>query len=553
LSRWESGLRWGGRDRGPLDERWYKNGLIYEVSVRAFLDSNGDGFGDLRGLASKLDYLAGLGVTCLWLLPFYPSPWRDDGYDVTDHAAVHPSAGSLPEAVQLIHAAGDRGIRVIVDLVFNHTSDEHPWFQAARRGDPRYRDYYVWADRRPEDADSGVVFPGSQTTTWSYDRAARRWYFHRFYDFEPDLNIDNPEVREDLGRIMAFWLELGVAGFRMDAVPFVIEPVSAQDSHPDPRFDYLHEFRNLLSWRRGDAVLLGEANVERDAIEDYYGVGGMHMLFNFPANQHLWLALARGDATVLVNALEQTAGIPATDQWANFVRNHDEIDLGRLSEDERADVFRRFGPRPTMQLYGRGLRRRMAPMLGGDHRRLELALSLMLALPGTPVLYYGDEIGMGEDLGQPERNSVRTAMQWSAGPGAGFSSIPARARQVPVVTRGTFSSRRVNVADQQRDQGSLLNWFIRANRVRRECPEIGLVSWRAVPTGDPAILGLEYRGSTRTVTVVHNLGPERKALRQRVGAGRPEALLMDGRSSLSEGGRLELDGYGYCWLAGPVS
>jgi len=258
--------------------RWYKQGLIYEVSVRAFQDSNGDGIGDLAGLRSRLDYLTTLGVTCLWLLPFQPSPWRDDGYDITDHYGVHPDVGDVGEFVQLVHAANDRGMRVIVDLVLNHTSDEHPWFRAAREGDRKYRDWYVWSDRRPNDAEKGIVFPGIQKTTWSYDRVARRYYFHRFYDFQPDLNITNPEVREEMGRIAEFWIQLGVAGFRMDAVPFLIEPVTAEDLHPGPRFEYVNELRQRLQWRRGDTVLLGEANVDRDAVEDYYTVGGMHML-----------------------------------------------------------------------------------------------------------------------------------------------------------------------------------------------------------------------------------------------------------------------------------
>jgi maltose alpha-D-glucosyltransferase/alpha-amylase len=469
-----------------VDDRWYKSGLIYEASVRHFLDSNGDGIGDLPGLTSRLDYLAGLGVTCLWLLPFHPSPWRDDGYDITDHYGVHPDFGNLGDFVQMVHQAGDRGIRVIIDLVLNHTSDEHPWFQAARAGHPRYRDYYIWSRRRPADADKGVVFPGVQKTTWSFDRRARQYYFHRFYDFQPDLNISNPAVREEMKKIIGFWVQLGIAGFRVDAVPFLIEPAGVEGPHPGPRFEYMRELSAFLSWRRGDAVLLGEANVERDAVEDYYGAGGMDMLFNFAVNQHLWLALAREDATPLVKALGETAGIPATDQWANFLRNHDEIDLGRLSDDEQADTFAAFGPDPAMQLYDRGIRRRAAPMLGGDRRRLELAFSLALTLPGTPVIYYGDELGMGDDLSLPERHPVRTAMQWSAEQNGGFSAARASNVQVPVISSGGFSYKKVNVAAQQRDPESLLHWLERAIRARAECPEFGMADWHVVRAGSPA-------------------------------------------------------------------
>jgi maltose alpha-D-glucosyltransferase/alpha-amylase len=530
-----------------VDERWYKNGLVYEVSVRAFADSNGDGIGDLRGLAERLDYLGSLGVTCIWLLPFYPSPWRDGGYDVTDHYAVHPDLGTLGDFVELTERAAARGMRVVIDLVLNHTSDEHPWFQAARADHPLYRDYYVWSDRRPEDAASGVVFPGVQKTTWSYDRKARRYYFHRFYDFQPDLNIDNPVVREEMRRIIAFWLELGVAGFRVDAVPFLIEPAGVRGPRPGPEFGHLHEFRNALSWRRGDAVLLGEANVERDAIQDYFEVGGMHMLFNFTVNQHLWLALAREDAGPLVQALEQTAGIPASDQWANFVRNHDEIDLGRLAPDERADVFAAFGPEPEMQLYDRGIRRRMAPMLGGDRTRLELAFSLLLTLPGTPVLLYGDEVGMGDDLSLPERRSVRTAMQWTGDGNGGFSTAPRRDLKVPIISKGPFSYARVNVADADRDPESLLNWLRWAVAERRQRPEFGEGDWDALDAGDPSILALRYSREGRETVVVHNLSANARCAA--LGKAWPRGRLVDTFANRPydepRGKRIELDARGY--------
>src|SRR3954452_13102897 len=488
----------------PAHVRWYKDALVYEVSVRAFADADGDGIGDFKGLTRRLDYLAGLGVTTIWLLPFQPSPWRDDGYDLVDHYGVDPTLGDLGDFVRFVEQARDRGLRVVIDLVLNHTSIEHPWFQAARSGDPRFRDYYVWADTRPPDAEKGIVFPGVQKTTWSYDRAAKQYYFHRFYDFQPDLNVLNPHVRDEMEKVIGFWLGLGIDGFRVDAVPFLIEPVTAKDSSPGPDFDLMRTFRAYLSWRTGDAVLLGEANVERDQIEDYYGVGGLHMLFNFTVMQHLWLALARSDARPVVEALEQTAGIPESDQWANFLRNHDEVDLGRLADDERSDVFRAFAPEKRMQLYDRRNQRRLAPMLGGDRRRTQLVLALLLPLPGTPVVHYGDELGMGDALSLPERDPVRTPMQWASTRNAGFSDAPRAQLCAPVVSRGAFAYSKVNAADQRRDASSLLWWFRLAAQVRRESPEIGNASWKPLAAGSPSVLALRYEEGGRQLTVLHN-------------------------------------------------
>jgi maltose alpha-D-glucosyltransferase / alpha-amylase len=527
-----------------VDNRWYKEGLIYEVSVRTFADSNGDGIGDFRGLARRLDYLASLGVTAVWLSPFYASPWRDDGYDVSDFYRVHPDFGHLGDFVDFVERAKDRGLRVLIDLVLNHTSIEHPWFQAARAGDPHFRNYYVWANERPTDAQSGVVFPGVQTTTWSYDRAVKAYYFHRFYDFQPDLNIVNPDVRAELCKVIGFWAQLGIAGFRVDAAPFLIEPVTASDTKPKPEFEYLNEFRKYLSWRSGDAVLLGEANVERDAVTDYYGVGGLHMLFNFPLNQHFWLAMARQDAQPILDALRDTSGIPDTDQWATFLRNHDELDIGRLGDDGN-DVFRRFGPKRSMQLYDRGIRRRIAPMLGNDRAMLELALSLLLTLPGTPVIYYGDEIGMGEDLSLRERESVRTPMQWTPDGNGGFSTAPRTQLCAPMISSGEFSYRNVNVADQQRDRGSLLQWFQRAMLIRRQCPEFASGKWEPLRLSAPSVLALRYCGEEGTILAVHNLGEAGVRIRIK------DKSLTDvfaNRRYAPASSSVRLDGYGYRWL-----
>jgi maltose alpha-D-glucosyltransferase/alpha-amylase len=531
------------------DDRWYKNALIYELPVRTYADSNGDGVGDFRGLAERLDYLVGLGVTAVWLLPFQPSPDRDNGYDVTDYYGVDPRFGDLGDFVRFVEHARDRGLRVLIDLILNHTSNEHPWFQAARAGDPHFRDYYVWSPTRPPDATKGIVFPGVQKTTWSFDRMAKEWYFHRFYDFQPDLNIANPAVRDEMEKIIGFWVNLGISGFRVDAVPFLIEPVSATNTSPGPEFEWLSTFRSYLSWRSGDAVLLGEANVERDQIQDYLGAGGLHMLFNFIANQAFWLALAREEAAPLAEALQETAGIPGADQWATFLRNNDELDLGRLSDEDRGAVFRAFAPSQRMQLYGRGIRRRLAPMLGGDRARLELVFAVLLALPGTPVIFYGDEIGMGDDLGLEERDAVRTPMQWTSGANGGFSTAPRAQLVRPAISRGPFGFGKVNVSDQHRNPASLLQFVRRAVRARRELREIGIGTCEVVRVRDPAVFALRYRTEDSSLLAVHNLS--RRAVNAR---GLDAEGLVDAfanREYRAPRRTLELDGCGFRWLRPP--
>jgi len=359
-----------------IDDLWYNNAVLYCLNVETFADSNGDGIGDFNGLTRKLDYLAGIGVTCIWLLPFYPSPRRDDGYDVVDYYGVDRRYGSSGDFVEFMNQARERGIRVIVDLVVNHTSIDHPWFKEAR-SNPRskYRDWYVWSKKRPRDWNKGMVFPGVQKSTWSYDSEARLWYFHRFYDFQPDLDTSNPEVREEIKRIMGYWLELGVSGFRVDALPFVISKKGPNVKRHQQDFDFLREMREFLQWREGDALLLAEANVLPDQDLNYFGNRDdrMHMMFNFLVNQNVFYALACGDVRPLTAALKKTKQRPVTAQWAHFLRNNDELDLGRLTVEQRDAVFAKFAPKPSMRLYDRGIRRRLAPMLDADRKRLELA------------------------------------------------------------------------------------------------------------------------------------------------------------------------------------
>jgi maltose alpha-D-glucosyltransferase / alpha-amylase len=534
-----------------IDDLWYKNAIIYSLNVGTFMDSNGDGVGDFEGLSRCLDYLAGLGVTCIWLQPFQPSPNLDDGYDVSDFYGVDPRFGSSGDFVDFAHQAKQRGIRIIIDLVINHTSDQHRWFQAARTDkNSKYRDWYVWSKKRPKDYRQGMVFPGVQKETWSYDKLAQEWYFHRFYKFQPDLNTENPQVWTEIQRVMGYWLELGVSGFRVDAVPFIIETQQAGKKHIR-RYRYLTEMRDFLQWREGDAILLGEANVVPKENKDFFGENGdrMHMMFNFFVNQHAFYALASGDARPLAKAIDQTREIPTYAQWGSFLRNHDEIDLGRLTDVQRQIVFEKFGPEKYMQLYNRGIRRRLIPMLG-NRPQVELANSLMFSLPGTPVLRYGDEIGMGDDLSLIERNSVRTPMQWSDEPQAGFSTAAKTA--IPVIADGVWSYKRINVAAQRRDPNSLLNWTERMIRLRKECPEIGWGDCTVLNTGNPGVLAMRYDWRNNSVLTLHNFTEKPKSIRLKAGVkdgDRLVNLLVGEHSEADPAGKhvIVVEGYGYRW------
>ena len=538
-----------------INDLWYKNAVIYCLSVATYMDANGDGIGDFEGLMRRLDYLQGMGVTAIWLMPFQPSPCRDDGYDIADYYDVDPRYGTLGDFVEFAEGCKQRGLRLLIDLVVNHTSDQHRWFQEARR-DPksRYRDWYVWSKKKPKNAASGVVFPGIQKSTWDYDSVAKAYYFHRFYEFQPDLNTSNPEVQAEILKIMGFWLKLGVSGFRMDAVPFVIAQKGADIAKPREQYDMLRTFSQFLTWRVGDAIILGEANVLPGTDMQYFGGSGdrMQMMFNFDVNQHLFLALASGDARPLTKAMQATKRRPGTAQWGQFLRNHDELDLGRLSDKERESVFVAFGPDPDMQLYKRGIRRRLAPMLQGDRRRLELAYSLMMTLPGTPVIRYGDEIGMGDNLKLPERNCARTPMQWSTEPNAGFTKSDKPCQ--PVISDGPYGFPNTNVAAQRRDPDSLLNWMERTIRMRKEVPEIGWGDFSFVSTGTPHVLAMRYHWRNNSVLCVHNLRAEPREVRLKLAADNEAGcelvnLLSDEHSQPPRGGahRVLLEAYGYRW------
>lgn len=493
-----------------LSDHWYKNAIIYTLDVEKYQDSDADGIGDFSGLIRRLDYLAGLGATCLWVLPFYPSPMRDNGYDVRDYYGVDPRHGSLGTFVEFMREAEERGIRVLIDLVVNHTSNEHPWFQAARSSpNSPYRNWYVWDDE-PEKGAGQPVFPGEQDRIWTYDDAAGAYYLHHFYDFQPDLNVDHAGVRDEIRRVMGFWLELGVSGFRVDAAPFLIEDTTVRADRgggEEPRLELLSELREFLDRRRGDAVLLAEANVPLDHIHKYYGGGDrFQMLFNFHLNQCLFLALARRQSAPLARGLGEFPVMPRVCQWANFIRIHDELTLDQLSDAERQEVFEAFAPDPHARIYGRGIRRRLPPMLEGDWRRVAMVYSLLFTLPGTPILRYGEEIGMGDDLSLPGREAVRTPMQWSNEEvNAGFSTAPREKLTRPIIREGPFDFRKINVEAQERDRGSLLGRIEQMARARKNCPEVGWGTCEVIETDEPAVFAHAMSWHGQALVALHNL------------------------------------------------
>jgi trehalose synthase len=536
---------------------WWKTAVVYCLDVETFLDWDGDGTGDLAGLVQRIDHLAELGVTCLWLMPFYPTPDRDDGYDITDLYGVDPRLGNHGDFVELVRTARDRGIRVIVDLVVNHTSDQHPWFKAARSSPASpYRDWYVWSDDPPATKPSDIVFPDQETSIWQWDEKAGQHYLHRFYRHQPDLNVANPAVRDELDKVVGFWLELGVSGFRVDAVPFFIEPLGAADQAPADPHLVLRELRAFAARRRGDCVFLGEVNLPPAQQRAFFGDEDgdeLHLLFDFIAMQNLYLSLARADARPLARALQKRPRTPRQCQWATFVRNHDELTLDKLTEKQRQEVFDAFGPDPDMQVYGRGLRRRLPPMLGGDPRRVRMVYSLLFSLPGTPVLFYGEEIGMGEELSAEGRSAVRTPMQWTSGRNGGFSDAPPSRLPGPVVGGG-YGPEHVNVEAQRRDPDSLLRFMTLLVRRYREAPELGWGELEVLDQPHRAVLAHRLTHDGASTVALHNLGEEAVTLPLALGDVAPGTRLVerlvDGTVELDDRGRatIDLEGYGYRWL-----
>jgi maltose alpha-D-glucosyltransferase/alpha-amylase len=487
-------------------EDWYKDAIFYELHVRAFMDSNGDGIGDFPGLTARLDYVRDLGVSCIWLLPMYPSPLRDDGYDISDYRSIHPDYGTLDDFQRFLDAAHSRGLRVIADLVLNHTSDQHPWFQEARRSpDSPYRDYYVWSDTDQRYREARIIFLDSETSNWTWDPVARQYFWHRFYHHQPDLNFDNPAVRASMLDVMRYWLDRGLDGFRIDAVPYLFEREETNCENLPETHAYLRELRAEIDARYRGRILFAEANQWPADVRPYFGDGDeCHMAFNFPLMPRLFMALRREERRPIIDIVRQTPDIPASCQWGTFLRNHDELTLEMVTDEERDYMYHEYATDARMRL-NLGIRRRLAPLMENGRRQVELLNSLLLSLPGSPVLYYGDEIGMGDNIFLGDRNGVRTPMQWTPDRNAGFSHCDPERLYLPVNVNPLYHYQSLNVETQLRTQTSLLNWVKRLIRVRRKYPVFGRGSIEFLLPDNDKILAYVRESADETILCVNNL------------------------------------------------
>ncbi len=489
------------------DALWYKDAVIYEVHVRAFQDSNDDGIGDFPGITRRLDYIEDLGVNTIWLLPFYPSPGKDDGYDIASYRNIHPQYGTRKDFDRFIAEAHRRGIRVVTELVINHTSDQHPWFQAARRAPPgsRKRDFYVWSDTRDRYAGTRIIFTDAEISNWAWDPLAKAYYWHRFFSHQPDLNFDNPHVERAVTRIMKFWLDRGVDGLRLDAIPYLVEREGSSNENLRETHEVVRRIRKLIDERYADRMLLAEANQWPEDVRDYFGSGDeCHMAYHFPLMPRMYMAIAQEDRYPVTEIIDQTPDIPPSCQWAIFLRNHDELTLEMVTNEERDYMYRMYAADPRARLNF-GIRRRLAPLLENDTDRIKLMNGLLLSMPGSPTLYYGDEIGMGDNIFLGDRNGVRTPMQWSPDRNAGFSRADPQQLYLPPIMDPIYGYEAVNVEAQTRDRSSLLNWMKRMLQVRRSSRAFGRGSMRFIRPGNRKVLSYVREHGADTILCVVNL------------------------------------------------
>jgi maltose alpha-D-glucosyltransferase/alpha-amylase len=488
------------------DPLWYKDAVIYQLHVKAFADANGDGIGDFVGLTRRLDYIASLGVTAIWLLPFYPSPLRDDGYDIADYTNVHEDYGSRRDFRAFVREAHRRGLRVITELVVNHTSDQHPWFADSRssRDNPK-RDWYVWSNDDRRYADARIIFTDTETSNWAWDQASQEYYWHRFFSHQPDLNYDNPQVTRAILRVMRFWLDMGVDGLRLDAVPYLVEREGTICENLPETHAVLKTLRAAMDQRHHGRMLLAEANQWPPDVRPYFGDGDeCQMAFHFPLMPRIWIALRKEDRTPIVEIMNSTPPIPDECQWALFLRNHDELTLEMVTDEERDYMWAEYAADRRARI-NLGIRRRLAPLVDNSRRRIELLNTLLLSMPGTPVIYYGDEIGMGDNVYLGDRNGVRTPMQWTSDRNAGFSAADAAALYSPVIVDPVYGYQSVNVEAQERIPGSLLHWMRRIIRVRRQYPVFGRGSLQFLDPANHHVLAYLREHEGVTVLCVVNL------------------------------------------------
>jgi maltose alpha-D-glucosyltransferase / alpha-amylase len=495
------------------DPLWFKHAVFYEIHIRGFFDGNDDGSGDFRGLTEKLDYLQWLGIDCIWLLPMYPSPLRDGGYDIADFFGIHPDYGTVEDFKSFVEAAHQRGMRVIADLVMNHTSSDHPWFQESRSGpDSPKRDWYVWSDRDDRYPEARIIFIDAEASNWTWDQAAGAHYWHRFFSHQPDLNYDNPEVQEAMLNVLRFWLDLGIDGFRLDAVPYLYEREGTNCENLPETHSYLRRVRSEIDARYPDRVLLAEANQWPEDVVHYFGDGDeCHMAFHFPVMPRMFMALRREEAKPILEILDRTPALPDNCQWGLFLRNHDELTLEMVTDEERDYMYEEYAKDPRMKL-NLGIRRRLAPLLDGGRDEIELMHAILFSLPGAPVLYYGDEIGMGDNVYLGDRDGVRTPMQWTGDRNGGFSRADFAQLYLPPLMDPVYGFQAVNVEAQLRTPASVLRWLHRFIALRKDHPVFGLGTYEPLRPENPRIFAHIRRYAEDIVLCVHNLARSAQAV-----------------------------------------